>query len=291
MPEGTVVIDGATGSELDRRGVDCDLPLWSANANLVAPEVLKEVHKHYLMNGAKAITTNTFRTNEWTTAKAGLGHLAKELTQKAVQMAVEARNEVNPDALVFGSVAPVEACYQPKLSPSVATCKKEHRKIMTHLLDAGVDYLLIETQCAAHEIVAAAEVANELAPGHWGVSFSLPTETVGILRCGTPLVDIIDKLKDAAFIGINCMDGKTMAVQVKHLRSIVPEEIRIAAYGNVGYWVPPKEYKAGVKQNNSIEHDAIYAKCVKEWLDAGASIVGGCCGTTPDTIRMLHAVI
>ena len=81
---------------------------------------------------------------------------------------------------------------------------------MKHLLEGGVDFLLIETQCAANEALIAAEVAQELAPGHWGISFSLPTETVGILRCGTPIADIVDKLKDAAFIGINCMDGKAI---------------------------------------------------------------------------------
>jgi homocysteine S-methyltransferase len=80
LPEGTLVIDGATGSELDRRGVDCSEPLWSANANLVASKVLKEVHRHYLLNGAKAITTNTFRTTERTLNKVDLGHLAKSLT-------------------------------------------------------------------------------------------------------------------------------------------------------------------------------------------------------------------
>ena len=84
IPEGIFVVDGATGSELDRRGVDCCLPLWSATANLVAPDILKDVHKHYLQNGAKAITTNTFRTNERMLGKVGLGHLAKPLTQKAV---------------------------------------------------------------------------------------------------------------------------------------------------------------------------------------------------------------
>lgn len=77
-------MDGATGSELDRRGVDCKLPLWSANANLFAPDVLKDVHKSYLLNGAKAVTTNTFRTNEHALNKVNLGHLAKELTVKAV---------------------------------------------------------------------------------------------------------------------------------------------------------------------------------------------------------------
>ena len=78
---------------------------------------------------------------------------------------------------------------------------------------------------------------------------------------------------------------------MRHLKEIVPEGMRIAAYGNVGFWVPPKNYKAGVKKDNSIENDALYAACVKEWLDAGATLVGGCCGTSPDTIRMLSAVV
>ena len=87
------------------------------------------------------------------------------------------------------------------------------------------------------------------------------------------------------------MDGRTILAQVKHLKSLVAEDMRIAAYGNIGYWVPPKEYKSGVKKNNDVEQDVIYVKCVKEWIDAGATIVGGCCGTTPDTIRMLNSVI
>jgi S-methylmethionine-dependent homocysteine/selenocysteine methylase len=60
-------------------------------------------------------------------------------------MAVQARDEVNPDALVLGCVAPLEQCYDPTLSPDAATCTNEHRKTMKHLLDAGVDFLLIET--------------------------------------------------------------------------------------------------------------------------------------------------
>ena len=206
-------------------------------------------------------------------------------------MAVEARDEVNPDALVLGCVAPVESCYRADLAPDTETCKKEHRKMFTNLLDAGVDMLLLETCCSAHEAVVAAELAQEMAPGHWAISFSLENTATGILRCGTPIADIVHKLKDAAFIGINCIDGKDMLAQVKHLKSIVPEGVRIAAYGNIGYWVPPAEYESGVKKNNQVVHDAMYAKFVKEWIKAGADLVGGCCGTTPDTMRMLHAVI
>ena len=127
-------------------------------------------------------------------------------------------------------------------------------------------------------------------PGRWGITFSLPNETVGILRDGSPLKDLMPKLTKAAFIGLNCMDGKVMAEQLRHLKQIAPKGMRLGAYGNIGYWVPPDDYKVGIKEENSIQNDAMYATCVKEWLDEGATIVGGCCGTSPDTIRMLHAV-
>ena len=210
LPDGTLIVDGATGSELDRRGVDCISPLWSARANLDSLDILKEVHRHYLKNGAAAVTTNTFRTHERILAKVGLGHLAKSLTQNAVKMAVEARNEVNPDALVLGCVAPLEMCYNANITPDFETCKKEHKQNMNYLLEAGVDFILIETMGSGKEAIAATQVANELAPGHWGISFSVSSDTVGILRCGTPMSDIIDNFKAAAFIGINCMDGMTL---------------------------------------------------------------------------------
>ena len=92
--------------------------------------------------------------------------------------------------------------------------------------------------------------------------------------------DIIDKLKRAAFIGINCMDGKEVAVQIKHLVDISPKGMRIAAYGNIGHWVPPVDYRAGIKKKNDVELDAIYSCLVKEWLEAGATIIGGCWGCT-----------
>ena len=83
------------------------------------------------------------------------------------------------------------------------------------------------------------------------------------MRDGTLIKDLIPKLTGASFIGVNCMDGKSILEQVKHLKKIVPKNIRICAYGNIGFWVPPKDYKAGVKRDNSIKNDALYAACVK----------------------------
>ena len=95
------------------------------------------------------------------------------MTKRACKLAIEARDAINPDALVMGDVATLERCYAPELAPDYRTAKVEHRKLMTWLLEAGVDFLLLETMCAAHEAIAAAEVAQELAPGYWGISFRL----------------------------------------------------------------------------------------------------------------------
>ena len=120
------------------------------------------------------------------------------------------------------------------------------------MVDEGVDFLIVETQGTAVSSLAGAEVAEELMPGRWGISFSLPVETIGILRCGTAIKDLMSKLTKAAFIGINCMDGKVIAEQIRHLKEIAPEGMRISAYGNIGYWLPPVDYKVGIKEDNSI---------------------------------------
>ena len=87
-----MVIDGATGSELDRKGVDCCLPFWSAGAIYHSPDVLLEVHKEYLINGAQAITTNTFNTSTRKLDRDGMGYMSKKLTKKAVKIAIKARD-------------------------------------------------------------------------------------------------------------------------------------------------------------------------------------------------------
>ena len=78
--------------------------------------------------------------------KVGFGHLSESLTKKAVEMAVEARDSINPNALVMGCISTMEVCYRPELATyGISTIKKEHREQMTRILDAGADFLLLET--------------------------------------------------------------------------------------------------------------------------------------------------
>ena len=152
-----LLLDGATGTELGRRGVDISLPLWSARALLDAPKTLEAVHRDYLHAGADLITTCTFRTHRRSLAKGNLGDRARELTHRAVEIAQRARDAVNRKAKVVGSVAPLEDCYRADLAPPLQQCEAEHREIIGQLLEAGVDGILIETQNTLRESAAAAQ--------------------------------------------------------------------------------------------------------------------------------------
>lgn len=278
-----MLLDGATGTELDRRGVNVSLPLWSARALIDAPDMVEQVHADYLEAGADAVVTNTFRTHRRSLVKGGMGERARELTQVAVDIARSARNRVKPGAKVLGSVAPLEDCYRPELSPDAEDCKAEHAEMITHLLDAGVDMILIETMNTRHESVAVAEMAKRLAPGKWMMSFCVkPDGPPGVLLAGPPMIDVMPVLRDAAAVGVNCVAAPAIEPQVALLRSILHDDVPIMAYGNVG---------KSDAEGNWISTDAIdperYADYAESWIAAGASIIGGCCGTTPAMIAAI----
>jgi len=154
-----LLLDGAVGSELNRRGVDTSLPLWSARALLEAPEVLLAVHRDYVVAGADIITANTFRTNRRTLAKAGIEEQAAELTAVAVHLARAATGPSTATHYVAGSIAPLEDCYRTDLVPEDDVLEREHAESVEILRAAGADLLLIETMNTVREARAAARAA------------------------------------------------------------------------------------------------------------------------------------
>ena len=281
-----IILDGATGTELGRRGVDISLPLWSAHAVMEAPEVLEQVHRDYLQAGADAITTCTFRTERWTLRKVGMSDdEARAVTIKAVEIAKRARDAVKPEAAVFGSVAPLEDCYRPELAPDESTCAREHGVMIETLLEAGVDVILIETQNCLRESMAAVMAARSLAPPEtpWMVSFCLKREGPPCtLLSDESLTEVLGELGDAFAVGVNCTAAPSTESQVKLMRHLVPRSARIAAYANIGYADPMGQW---------VSTDAIdparYAAYADQWIADGATIIGGCCGTRPAMIKAI----
>jgi S-methylmethionine-dependent homocysteine/selenocysteine methylase len=274
-----LVLDGAMGTELQRRGVDTGLPMWSANALFGRPAIIQQIHEEYLLAGADIITTNTFRTTRRTMGRANLPDRSKQLTETAVQLALRAR-EKHPDGqrLVAGSMAPLEDCYRPDLVPPDAELK-EHEELAGRLAAAGVDIILIETMNTVREAYAACSAA--VATG-LDVIVSFVCNREGTLLSGETLEDAVMSVAELSPAGfsVNCVSPRFMEKAITSLSSQVrktrPEAI-VAAYGNIGN---PESDVHGWEFTNDVSAEQ-YAQHASAWSRLGVSIVGGCCGTTP----------
>ncbi|HEU4401919.1 MAG TPA: homocysteine S-methyltransferase family protein, partial [Candidatus Polarisedimenticolia bacterium] len=157
-----VLLDGATGTELTRRGLPTTLPLWSAHAlaNEEGLAVLRAIHEDYVRAGAEIVVTNTFRTTRWALERAGAGDRWRLFNRRAVECARTASGSVpGHTCLVAGGLAPLEDCYRPDLVPSAEVCLAEHRRQVDLLAGLGVDLILIETMNRRREAEAALRAA------------------------------------------------------------------------------------------------------------------------------------
>lgn len=284
-----MILDGAMGTELERRGVDTGLPLWSANALITAPNVVKQIHLDYLRAGAQVITANTFRANLRALARAGLAGRSRELTRMAVDLARQAvaefqvaRTAARP--LIAGSIAPVEDCYSPWLVPGDAELENEHGQMARHLADAGCDLILVETMNTIREAVVAARAAAATGLPVW-VSVTLGADNA--LLSGESLREaaraLLTTKPDALMV--NCVPVAQAASALAALRAAVDAaQVRVGIYANAGHVEAGGEWSMA----HGVAPDA-YAETATEWLAAGAGIIGGCCGTSPDHIARLAA--
>jgi methionine synthase I (cobalamin-dependent) len=262
--------------------------------------VLQAIHADYIAAGADIITTNTFRTQRRTLTQAGLGERAGELTHFAVRIACEAVQQADRKIFVAGSISPLEDCYSPHLVPSNGELWLEHAEMACHLAQAGCDLLLIETMNTVREAMIAARCAATTGLPV-GVSF------VAGLKGLPP--DQIDRVEsDEGLAPLTLLSGESIAEAVRAVQPIQPavilincvplvyidrafDELRaahqgpIGLYANVGY----ADDRLGWALTDDVL-PAAYAQHARCWIQHGAAIVGGCCGTTPAHIAALKAV-
>ena len=210
------ILDGAMGTELERRGYRTTLPLWSAPANQEAPGMVRQIHEDYIRAGSDILTANTFRTTEYTLAKAGKGEFAEELTQNAVNLAIEAAAGVHRDVLVAGSLAPMEDCYSPELVPESEVIRNAYMKQVSTLARAGVDLVLVETMINREEIRIASQCCQAMAMPYM---MSCVVEDGKILD-GTTLEHVISDLDDRLLLAVllNCRTPDRLTAGLPLLR-------------------------------------------------------------------------
>lgn len=276
----TLLLDGATGTELERRGASTSLPLWSAPALRDQPALVEEIHADYAAAGVDALTANTFRTQRRTLARGGWGDQADSLTRRAVALARSAADAAAADRRIFvlGSAPTLEDCYRPDLVPDDAALAAEHREHANHLVAAGVDAILVETMNTIREAVGATRAAREAGAA---VLVSFVCWEGPTLLSGEPLgaaLDAVTAYEPLALL-VNCLPPSNVD---PCLEVLAARQRPFGVYANLG---APDDV-TGFTRSEDCTPDA-YAAHAARWLEAGARLVGGCCGTTPAHMRAM----
>lgn len=281
-----LLLDGAMGTEILNRNIPTALPLWSAEALFTHPEIIQQIHEDYINAGAEIIITNTFATTERVFSKKGKGAKAKEATLMACRLAKEARSRAHAEenVLIAGSIAPLEDCYSPELTPPQRALDREHAAFAQALREGEVDVALIETMITIRETVAACRAAKT---SGLAIAVSFCCNDNLELLGGESLADALQAIEpyDPLFVGVNCVSINTATKTIRHLRTLTDRPLSVYAQGD-----GEPDDDQGWKFNHK-DRQSMYLDAAKDWLETGAQIIGGCCGTTPNDVRALGKIV
>lgn len=285
-----LLLDGAVGTELLRRGVPTTLPLWSAHALLEADglKLLTKIHQDYARAGAEILVTNTFRTTLRTLQRAGLSQQWRLLNRRAVECARAATGaHPSPPCLVAGGIAPLEDCYRCDLVPPQGECQREHRRQVELLAELGVDLILIETMNCLREAKAALAAARDCG---LDALLSLCPRAPAHLLSGEPLEEVVPQLiaeGRSALRGLllNCATPEVM----EEVYPAFAARVSALPHGLYAHLGEPEE-TVGWRFLEGDDPQG-YAERMRKHLDEGARFLGGCCGTTPAHIAALQQML
>src|SRR5258706_1315248 len=292
-----LVIDGALATELERRGYDLKDDLWSAKILLEQPEAIKQLHYDYFKAGADCAITASYQATLEGFMKRGLNEQeAIELIKKSVQLAIQARDEFwNNESNRVGRIKPFVAASVGPYGAFLANGEEYignyglteqelmdfHRPRMKALIEAGADMLACETIPCLIEAQAIAKLLREFPNITAWISFSARDEQH--VSEGQVFADCVKELEDNSqivAIGINCTSPKYIPALIRAGRQATDKPILV--YPNLG-----ESYDA--IKNDWDGHAAVesFGEDAKEWYNAGARLIGGCCRTSPEDIQMI----
>ena len=299
-----ILMDGGTGSEIHRRGVDVMvgsstnmLGTWSATANVEAPDVVQQIHADYMRVGADIVTTNTVFTTPTRMAVAGLDDRWQEYASSGGVNAVKARDAADSEAYVAAGMATPWVCglKGDQLSDvqhmGESALKAEFSDLSAAVAEAGVDIMLPEFIGFVDDCVVAVDVVAEFElPVFLGVRGIQPD---GTMASGETMDHLAAALKghrvDAVLL--MCSNPEAISAGLPRLRDAFSGVI--GAYPNIGY--NPLARLRGTDADDFYglipNPPSRLAEYANDWLDVGAQIVGGCCGTGPEHIMALRKVV
>lgn len=274
-----VVCDGAMGTMLYSRGIP--FSHCYDELNTTNPQVVKDVHLAYIKAGADVIETNTFGANRFRLDKFGLGNQVREFNLAGARVAREAAGD---DLYVAGAVGPLGILLEPLGQVSHSEARTAFRDQIAGLVEAGVDLIIIETMMDLNEARQALLAARDV--GQVPVVVQMTVREDGNTPTGALPEDFARALDawGADLIGLNCSVGPA-AVQETLERIAAVTGKKLSAQPNAGM---PRTVEGRNLYLCSPEYMAGYAR---RFIEAGARLVGGCCGTTPEHIKAIKAAV
>lgn len=289
---GSVVIDGAMSTALEKLGCDLNDKLWSARVLMDEPDKIRQVHADYFNAGANVAITASYQATEAGFKERGLTtSQARALIMKSVTLAKEAKAqylEKHPDVaadtlLIAGAVGPYGAYlangaeYTGAYRLTDAEYRAFHQLRMKALVDAGADLLAVETQARLDEVAVILQMLEELEASAW-VTFTLKDSEH--MADGTPIekaAELCGACANVDAVGLNCVKREWAADALKRIASVTDKPMIV--YPNSG-----ETYDAATKTWHHPVSGPGWDHFVCQWKSLGAVCLGGCCRTLPSDI-------
>ncbi|OBJ33929.1 homocysteine S-methyltransferase [Mycolicibacter heraklionensis] len=285
VPDDTVLVaDGGLATELEARGADLSDPLWSARLLIEAPQDIAAVHAAFFAAGAQIATTASYQASFEGFAARGIDRQAAAgLLRRSVDLARQAAGGA-PERWVAASVGPYGSAradgseYRGRYGLSVAQLAAWHRPRLEVLADAGADLLALETVPDLDEAAALVGLVQAAHVPAW-LSYTIDG---GETRAGQPLAEafaVAAGVPQIVAVGVNCCAPGDVLAAIEIAREVTGKPVIVypnsGEHWRAGHWMGPKTFAAAL---------------AKQWVAAGARIVGGCCRIRPADIRAITAV-
>jgi homocysteine S-methyltransferase len=279
----TLLADGAMGTMLNARGIGFEKCF--DELNLTNPLIVAEVHREYIEAGAQIILSNTFSANRFKLEKHGLADKLDEINRAGVELAKRVAAASFKDVLVAGDVGPLGVRLAPFGRVQPIQARAAFAEQILALCSAGADLIVIETMNDLYEAREAVHAAKDTCTSPVVVSVTFTRDDVTILGDSPEKASRVLTESGADVIGVNCSGGPTQLLRIlKQMRQAAPQ-MKFWVKPNAGW---PEQVSGRIMYPADPEYFGDYALSFRA---AGASIVGGCCGTTPAHIASMRKAL
>ena len=289
----TIILDGAIGAELEKKGAKMHKDLWCGTCSVESPDLVKKVHEEYILAGADIITTNTYATTPIAMKQYGFDDQINEFNKKSVQIAKEAVKNTNKDVAIAGSVSTFGSLYKYGLE----AMKPGFKEQLNILSNEGVDLIILEAMSSQADIVETiVECSSQTKLPVWlsiscviddntnkvmlGFSDTFDTDT-NVYEDFETSIDNFSKIHQGPILIAHSdieVTGQAIKIAKKKFNGV------LGAYPNRGHYEKPHwKFVDNITPSEYLEK-------ARSWVEDGAQIVGGCCGVGVEEIKAISVL-